>query len=121
MKEYINREDINGVRLREGDIVAECKKEKIIWDGKGIIRERPLGVVVTYFDMNAKPIYPPEETDKYNIVQIRCGVVELTDKSSDWMNSGDGTCKLHLSKYDGGFYAWDNIEKIGSVYDMDCQ
>ena len=120
MKEFINRHDRNGIQLREGDIIAECTKGDVIWEGKGIIKERPLGVVVTYPDMKAKPIYPPEETDKYNITQIRCGVVELTDKSSDWMNDGSGTCKLHLSRYDGGFYAWDNIERIGSVYDMDC-
>ena len=121
MKKYINRTDVNGVRLCEGDIIAESKKGKVIWDGKGVIKERPLGVVVTYPDMNAKPLYSPEETDKYNITQIRCGVVELTDKSSDWMNDGDDTCKLHLSRYDGAFYAWDDIERIGSVYDIDCQ
>lgn len=32
MKEYINRTDVNGIKLREGDIIAETKKGKVIWE-----------------------------------------------------------------------------------------
>jgi hypothetical protein len=25
---------------------------------------------------------------------------------------------FHLSTWDGGFYAWDDVEKVGSIYDF---
>lgn len=121
MKKMINRKDIYGVQLYEGDIVAESTVGKKIWGGKGIVKARPLGLVVTYPSMNANPEITPEETDRYNIMQIRKGFVELTDESLPWLNDGDGTCELNITRFDGGFSAWDNIEKIGSVYELDIK
>lgn len=40
MKELISRKDINGVQLKEGDIVAEGKVGEEIWEGKAIIKTR---------------------------------------------------------------------------------
>lgn len=123
MKELINRKDRNGIQLREGDIVAECSVGDVIWDGKGVITSRPLGVVIVYPSVKDTAMCHPEETDRYNVAQYRCGLVELTELADDWLPTidvhGHKFTELHLSKYDGNFYAWDNIERIGSVYDLD--
>lgn len=118
------RKDINGVLLVDGDIVAQCKEGDVLWDGMGIVRRCPLGLV-RVFDYNIKqaekPDYPPGENDYYNVVEIREGVVELTDKAPDYMRrriyEGKDACDLHISRYDGQFYGWHNIEKIGNVWD----
>lgn len=82
----------------------------------------PLGIVVIYKERDSSRILEPEETDCYNIHQIRPGRVYLTDKADEWMTeslSVDGkTTSLHLSRYDGRFYAWDDIELITSVNDL---
>lgn len=124
MKEIINRKDINGIQLMEGDIVAECKKMQSIWDGRAIVVERPIGVVRVYKNPKFRSFdNSPEETDAYNIFQIRTGLVRITSKAQDWVRdrlAHDGKyVDLHLSTYDGRFYNWDNIEKIGSIYDLD--
>lgn len=118
----INRKDIHGVQLREGDIVAETTIGKEIWGGKGIVLTRPLGLVVCYSSTPSKML-PPEETDCYNITQIRKGSVQLTDKADDWMidhmAGKDRISELNISRYDGDFYAWSDIEIIGNVFYMD--
>lgn len=118
----ICRVDRNGIKLHEGDIVAECQVGDLTWEGKGIIRQRPLGVVVTCCTAHTCNMSEPEETDCYNIQQIRPGTVELTDNAPQWMvdslSNGTQFASLHLSRFDGRFYAWDNIEIIGSVYDF---
>lgn len=114
----INRKDINGIQLFEGDIIAEGKVGEKIWDEQAIVLTRPLGMVQTY---NASPtsLLPPEETDCYNIIQIRKGIIQLAENATDWAKDHIGEISdLHLSRYDGRFYNWDNIEKIGSVYDF---
>lgn len=123
MKELIKRKDKNGVQLREGDIVAESSIGTVIWEGKGVVKSRPLGVVVVYTSVADSASLNPEETDRYNIVQFRRGLVELTEKAEDWLtmfeDNGRKYTELHISKYDGDFYAWNNIERVGSVYDLD--
>ena len=125
MKSMISRKDRNGNQLFEGDIVAETIVGETIWDGKAIVRLRPLGIVVTCGSRDLKikisPMFTPREADKYNIVQIRKGIIELTDKAEDWMidfeHEGHKYSDLHMSCYDGAFYGWDSIERIGSIYD----
>ena len=118
MKELIPRKYKNGIQLKEGDIIAESEIGKSIWDGQAIITSRPLGIVVVYHHPQLKEDIEPEETDSYNIKEIRCGTVKFTDKAKEWMKERlNGN--LYLSKYDGKFYAWDNIEVIGNIYDLD--
>ena len=116
------RKDKNGIILKDGDIVAECSVGDIIWDGCGIIEERPLGIVTVFKKHSGSKLLPPEETDCYNITQIRTGKVKLTDKAEDWMKknlaNGTGYSELHLSRYDGKFYAWDDVEIIGNIKDF---
>ena len=123
MRELIKRKDKNGVQLREGDIVAESSIGAVIWGGKGVIRSRPLGIVVVHFKAEVFPDIEPEEADMYDVVQCRKGIVELTEKADDWMTvseKGSNVLELNLSAWDSKFYGWDNVERIGSIYDLDA-
>ena len=121
----IQRYDVNGVQLQEGDIVACGKVGKNIWDGTATILRRPIGIV--YFPKE-HPVYWDdlcivEENDCYNVKEIRPGeAVAIKGKAEDWMLKNlcdeNGRCYFHLSTYDGDFYGWDSIEKIGSIYDF---
>ena len=98
--------------------MLNLKLENLFGDGQAIITSRPLGIVVVYHRPQLKEDIEPEETDSYNIKEIRCGTVKFTDKAKEWMKERlNGN--LYLSKYDGKFYAWDNIEVIGNIYDLD--
>lgn len=123
MKENIERYDKNGIRLKEGDIIAECTIGESIWEDKGVILSRPLGIVQVYHNVNTTASLNPDENDSYNIIPIRKGSVQLTDKADKWMVNNLGNderiSELNISRYDGDFYAWDNIEVIGSIYNMD--
>jgi hypothetical protein len=122
MKELIQRYDVNNIQLKEGDIVAESTIGKEIWEGAGIVESRPLGIIVVYHNPRITPEINVEETDCYNVMPIRKGRVKLTDKAKEWHRdrlSYDGEhTDLNISRYDGDFYAWDSIEKIGSIYDF---
>lgn len=117
MKELISRKDINGVQLKEGDIIAEGKVGEEIWSGQAIIKSRPLGVVVVYNHPQFIKHFEPNETNLYNIKSLRGGVVEFTDKALPYFDISK-TGPLYISSYDGKFTAWDDIEKIGSIYDF---
>ena len=118
------RKDINGKELQVGDIVAECKIGQKIWNDGAVIVKRPLGVVVSV-PIKMTSIQQPEETDFYNIQPIRKGLVVLTDNADEFLqlyakeNEYDmPTMELNISRYDGNFYAWDDIEIIGTVNDF---
>lgn len=121
-KELTNRKDIHGNYLKEGDIIAEGILGEEIWDGDGILISRPLGIVRVYSNQRSTAMIPPEETDCYNIEQIRVGKVQMTDKAEEWAKkklfSEEGFCNIHISRYDGKFYNWDKVEVIGSIYDL---
>ena len=117
----IPRTDVNGKILQDGDIVAEGKIDELIWDGEAIIIQRPLGIVTISKNPKSKVLSTPEETDFYNVIQIRPGVAKLTNSARDFLKANAdeiNTIYLHLSRYDGKFYNWENIEVIGSVYDF---
>lgn len=119
----IPRKDINGISLMDGDIVAECSVGDVIWGGEGTIVKRPLGIVVVSHRPESSEHFVAEENDYYNVMQIRTGAVEINENSKAWMKNrsmidketGKMYIDLHISRYDGAFYAWDNIEKIYNV------
>ena len=116
----------DGTPVMEGDIVAEGHVNDIIWDGKAIITRRPLGVVVvTPRKKLTLTNTILDKTEFYNVEQIRVGKAEFTNKGEEWFGKmiedvpeEQRYQDLHLSSWDGGFYGWDNIEKVGSIYDF---
>lgn len=117
MKELIPQYDINKIQLCEGDIVAEGKIGETIWDGQGIIKKRPLGVVVVYDDHSEL-----ETSLYYNVCMLCNGIAELTESDGKHLINAADSQKLiefSLSHHDHIFRGWDDIEKIGSVYDLD--
>lgn len=119
MKVLVKRYDKNGIQLKEGDIVAECNVGDIIWEGQGQIETRPLGVVKVYYP-ELKSMLPPEEGDFYNIIPLRAGKVKILKRDGNlkYLNISDDYTDIYLSRYDGDFYAWNNIEIVGSIYDL---
>lgn len=116
MKELIPQYDVTGIQLCEGDIVAEGKIGETIWDGKGIIKKRPLGVVVYGNRSELKT------SSYYNVCMLCNGIAELTELADDLLINAADSQKLiefSLSHHDHIFRGWDDIEKIGSVYDLD--
>ena len=120
----ICRKDIHGVQLQEGDIIATGTIGKSIWEGKATVISRPIGIV---YLPKLHPLYhekymTTEENDCYNVKEIRPGEVAITKDADLWMKQnlcgGTGRCFVHLDTYDGNFYGWDSIEKIGSIYDF---
>ena len=115
----------DGTPVREGDIIAEGKVGDIIWEGKAKVITRPLGVV--YIGSRKKLTKNNTILDKpefYNVMQIRDGKVKLIeDNLEDWAEefiskTHTTTMSFHLSKWDGGFYGWEDIYKVGSIYDF---
>lgn len=128
MKELIPKYDIHGVQLHEGDIVAEGKLGESIWDGQGIIRERPLGVVIYKRHSNLKNGSLDNidtlrnGTSWYNVYELRNGVAELTDSAKGPLMTTYTSQKMiefTISHHDHIFQAWDDIEIIGTIYELD--
>lgn len=116
MKELIPHCDIHSVQLHEGDIVAEGKLGELIWDGQGIIKRRPLGVVIYNHPSKSK------DDPWYNVYALRNGVAELTDSTKGPLMTTCTSQKLiefSISHHDHIFQAWDDIEIIGTIYDLD--
>lgn len=120
----ICRTDVHGVQLQEGDIVATGKVGESIWGGVATLLSRPIGIVYfpKYHPTYCKDYCLVEEADCYNVMQIRPGEVAITKDVDDYIikNLCDdtGRCFVHLAEYDGDFYGWGNVEKIGSIYDF---
>lgn len=120
----IQRKDINGIQLQEGDIIATGKVGGSVWGGEAILLSRPIGII---YLPKLHPLYNKDyslvtENDCYNVKEIRPGEVVITKDADEWMKQnlcgGTGRCLIHLATYDGDFYEWDSIEKIGSIYDF---
>ena len=117
MKELIPQYDVTGIQLREGDIVAEGKIGETIWDGQAIIKERALGVVVVHGTLSES-----NEPSYYNICMLRNGIAKLTESAEEPLVDKADSKKMiefSLTQYDYIFHGWDDIQKIGSVYDLD--
>ena len=123
-EELIYVTDRNDVSLREGDIIRECVIGQSVWDGEGVIVECPLGLVVVGSTKLNGQYSIPEITDRYNVISLKPGLVKLVENNESiflrhYEKDGDYYCPIHLTTYDGKFYGWNNIEKIGSVYDIE--
>lgn len=117
----------DGTPVMEGDIIAEGNINDIIWEGKAIVTRRPLGIVVTKqrkkLSMHNTIL---DKAEFYNVEEIRVGKAEFINEDEEWFNKmikdvpeEQRYQDLHLSTWDGGFYGWNDIEKIGSIYDFD--
>lgn len=88
--------DKNGRDIRVGDVVAELVLEEVVWDGWGVIKARPYGVVVRV------------GKNKYNIKELSTGVVRLKkgckmydERQKQRLNPNYSP--IFMSKYDGQF------------------
>lgn len=116
---YIPEYDRNGVHLKEGDIVANCKVGDLIWDGDAQVIKRPLGVITILQPMPDQ--LGVEVADCYNILPIRAGIVKILNKERLkhlQPFTDDDCCTLYMSKIEADYYNWGNIEVIGTVNDF---
>lgn len=116
---YIPEYDRNGVHLKEGDIVANCKVGDLIWDGNAQVIKRPLGVITISQPMPDQ--LGVEVADCYNILPIRAGIVKILNKERLkhlQPFTDDDCCTLYMSKIEADYYNWGNIEVIGTVNDF---
>jgi hypothetical protein len=116
---YIPEYDRNGVHLKEGDIVADCKVGDLIWDGSAQVIKRPLGVITLLQPMPDQ--LGVEVADCYNILPIRAGIVKILNKEHLkhlQPFTDDDCCTLYMSKIEADYYNWGNIEVIGTVNDF---
>lgn len=120
-RRHIPEYDRNGVHLKEGDIIAKCKVGELIWDGSARVIKRPLGVITISQPMPDQ--LGVEVADCYNILPIRTGIVKILNKErlkhlQPFMDGND-CCTFYVGKIEADYYNWDNVEVVGSVYDLD--
>lgn len=118
---FIPEYDRNGVHIKEGDIVANCKVGDLIWDGSAQVIKRPLGVITISQPMPDQ--LGVEVADCYNILPIRTGIVKILNKErlkhlQPFMDDND-CCTFYMSKIGCDYYNWGNTEVIGTVSDLD--
>lgn len=64
-----------------------------------------------------------EVLDCYNVLPIRAGIVKILNKErlkhlQPFMDGND-CCTFCVGKIEADYYDWDNVEVVGSVYDLD--
>lgn len=117
----ICRKDINGKIIVPGDIVAEGIVGELIWDGMAKLIERPIGIVIGSKDPRLTQFSDPEESNFYNVQEIRAGIVQLMPNAKEFLKKNadsSGAMHIYLSRYDGVFYNWNKVEIISSIYDF---
>ncbi len=102
--QFIWHKDKRDNELYTDDVIAEGLIDKIIWDGKAIITDRPYGFIsVTPYVINVE--------------QVHVGAAKLTDKATEMLkNYPNGISPLNMDCYDGVFQWPDDIECIGNVW-----
>ena len=118
---YIPEYDRNGVHLKEGDIIANCKVGDLIWNGSAQVIKRPLGVITISQPMPDQ--LGVKVLDCYNILPIRAGIVKILNKErlkhlQPFMDGND-CCTFYVGKIEADYYDWGNVEVVRSVYDLD--
>lgn len=120
--QLIGMNDINGVALRVGDIVAVGRVGDKIWKDSAVIIKCPLGVI-------EKKEYPRtiiaqsylDLADLYSINPIRTGSYMPCEDNENYQKflKYDTGHKLYLGLYDEDFYDWEDLRKIGNVNELD--
>lgn len=120
-RRHIPEYDRNGVHLKEGDIIAKRKIGDLIWNGNAKVIKRPLGIV-TICDPTPDEL-GVEVGDCYNIIPIRTGLAKILNKENlkhlQPFMDGNDCCTFYVGKIETDYYDWDNVEVVGSVYDLD--
>lgn len=94
--------DKNGKIIVVGDVIHEGTIGKKIWDGTGVIVDRPYGVVIR------------KGKRKLNVRQLHQGRVKVTKKCKLYNIYGE-YCPVNLSRYDGQFEWPEDIEVCGHI------
>ena len=111
--------DIHGDRLRDGDIVAEGIVGNVLWDGRAELVARPIGIFQVKSSGAVHMDDVPDRNDFYDVFPIRTGKVQIKDDDMrrSFVSTDTDLVEIYLTRYDGRFYAWNNLEIIGNIYD----
>lgn len=102
----IVRYDRNGIKISNGDVIAEGKKGDMIWDGQAIIVFRPLAIVKV-------------KEDHCDIIPFRSGIAKLTEKADDVLKNSVIEIDSCIVKYEFSELSdkkfWGNVEVLSNI------
>lgn len=104
--QFTGKFDRNGLKVFEGDLIAETQLGQKIWEDTAVVTKQPIGVVVF-------------QDTYWNVQQTRKGeVLFIEDHKGIGLEKGD-YWEVNISRYDGMFTEWNdgNFEVIGHMGD----